>query len=656
MANFGPFYDRKTITFGSDGTGVHLIRGKNGSGKSSIQRSVLWCLYGEVKDRNGRTIPPTSLLNKTAFERDEYDFFVNLTFNHEGKNWIMHRRMRAHSHNEREYINNMKSTLTVDGESVPNPDQTIQRLIPQNVSKFFFFDGEMLGDYEDLLYESVDNGLLRDSIERVLGIPYLKTAKEDIKVVQRKIERQKTQMLRRLGGDSIEQIIHDYEDVGKQIEQEETSLKALEDQASLLETQLIALKHDLMKVESVKKLSVERNQLEADIKAFNAEKDKQLIRLNQETSQLYKVILSSTAKNLVSTLKMKHDKVMAKYDRKQKLLANKDQITKGISDQKCRLCGTVLNEEKLEELKSQLTEINAEIELLTEIPEPNLEFEAYSQSLKKMLNYSEKRETLKEIDEKIIKIDHDLAVSQSRLSGIKDSLIGQNEEEPKRIEIQIRNAENEKGRLRGLIDTQKQNIEEFEKLKSELNQKIASIDQEEIKILTRRTVATEALSKILEKAIAVYREQRKREVEKYATEIFREIKSKGDFDKLQINDQYGLNILTNKGRILDKGELRSAGEEQIVALSLIGSLNKCAKINAPVFMDSPFIRLDVEHSEKVLTFIPRLAEEVTLLVTDKEFRPGDESFLQESIKSDYTVKHINQERGSEIYYTEKGDK
>ena len=74
-----------------------------------------------------------------------------------------------------------------------------------------------------------------------------------------------------------------------------------------------------------------------------------------------------------------------------------------------------------------------------------------------------------------------------------------------------------------------------------------------------------------------------------------------------------------------------------------------------MFMDTPFGRLDIDHSERVLTFIPKLAQEVTLLVTDKEFRSGDEKFLQGSIKSDFTVKHLSQEKGSEIYYTRGGE-
>jgi len=83
------------------------------------------------------------------------------------------------------------------------------------------------------------------------------------------------------------------------------------------------------------------------------------------------------------------------------------------------------------------------------------------------------------------------------------------------------------------------------------------------------------------------------EVEKISTEIFLKIRSKEEFKSLEINENFGLSIITENGSILDKSEWRSAGEEQIVALSLIGALNKCAHINAPLFMDTPFFDMDL---------------------------------------------------------------
>jgi DNA sulfur modification protein DndD len=653
--NFGPFFGAQKIIFNNGGLGVHLIRGRNGSGKTSIQRAILWCLYGSVKDRNGNDIKPTSLLNYTAKKRDIHDFYVNLGFRHEGGTWILHRRMQGKSHSDREYNTHMNLSLTKDGEVITNAAQVIQRIIPSDISRFFFFDGEMLSDYEELLYTDSDTKLLKNSIESVLGIPYLKTSREDVRIVQRMIESQRSKILKRLGGEEYGDIVKQFDEVQENIDQCDKNISAMENQSNKLEADSLSKKRDLTKIDSIKKLSQNRIDLESEIKTLWSERERELDKRSKYTSQLYKKVLSGTAQSLISKLEAMHNRAMGKYDEKQKLLGEKELISKGMAEQKCRTCGTVLNEAKLNDLRYQLKEIDNKIVALTEIPEPNLEFEQYAEVLRKVVSFNEQNELIGKIQERIDEIDYKIAAKNSQLNEIKESLVGQDEEEPKRIEMNIRRIEHEMGRIEGLIATERDNLSGFLKLKSELDQKISSIDQYELNVLVKRIDTTQAIIQILEEAIGEYSKQKKQEVETEATRIFRQIKSKDSFDHLQINDQYGLAIVTKSGAVLDRGEIRSSGEEQTVALSLIGALNKCAKIDVPVFMDTPMGRLDEVISENVLRFIPNLADQVTLLVTGKELRHGDEKFLEGKIMSDFTVKHISEEDGSKIYHTREGD-
>jgi len=156
---------------------------------------------------------------------------------------------------------------------------------------------------------------------------------------------------------------------------------------------------------------------------------------------------------------------------------------------------------------------------------------------------------------------------------------------------------------------------------------------------------------ILEEAISAYRDEQRERVGTIASDIFRELRTKSSFAKLVINDQFGLNIITTDGLKLDRAEWRSAGEEEVVALSLVGALNRGAQIKAPVFMDTPFGRLDTKHGERILTFLPKMSEQVVLLVTDREFRKQDEKFLAGYIKSDHTLIHKGETEGSQIQAT-----
>ncbi|MCL4480193.1 MAG: AAA family ATPase [Candidatus Thermoplasmatota archaeon] len=657
IINFGPFNGRKKITFGKDGYGVHLIRGNTGAGKTSIQRAVLWCLFGKVFDRSGYEIKPTSLLNSSCRDRDLYDFSVNLSFIHEEKQCILFRGIRGRTHTDRDYNSHMKLSLTVDGEAVPNADQYIQRIVPPDVSRFFFFDGEMLSDYEELLTENgVNTNLLRNSIERVLGIPYLKTARDDIKTVERNIEGQIGKLIRRLGGKTYQEMLIEYERVNEDIRFCEGDIKDLEEQLNNLLEDISRKKRDLTKIESVKKLSEERMQLENEISQLRSEKKLKQNELNKTIAQLYKRILMNTATNIIANLTSKHEQKMSKYNSKQRLIAEQIQTEKAISQQKCEMCGTILNPSKKKELETRLEELKIEIEKLTEVPEPNLEYDSYIGTLERMKKSQVDTNSIANIQKDMDTIDNRIATKESKLSEVKESLVGQNEAEPKRIELEIRGDEVERGRLEESIRREKSDLSQFTEIKSQIDQQIASIDQTELKTLTKRKSIANQISQILDRAISVYRNQRKAEVESVATEIFKLIKSKQAFDKLKINDQFGLGIVTESGAILDRAELRSAGEEQIVALSLMGALNRCAKIRAPIFMDTPFGRLDIDHTEKILSYIPKMAEQVVIFVTNKEFRPGDEHFLGGTISSDFTVSYLDQDRGSEITNTIGGRK
>ena len=113
----------------------------------------------------------------------------------------------------------------------------------------------------------------------------------------------------------------------------------------------------------------------------------------------------------------------------------------------------------------------------------------------------------------------------------------------------------------------------------------------------------------------LYRERLKDKVEQDASDVFLRISNEPDYCGLRINENYGLSIIHRGGRTI---EIRSAGYEHIVALSLIGALHKNAPLQGPIIMDSPFGRLDPDHKEKMVAALPSLSEQVILFVYEDE--------------------------------------
>jgi len=650
--NFGPFYGAQEIAFGSGGEGVHVIRGNNGQGKTSIQRAILWCLYGEVRDRKGNPVKPTSLLNRTAYSDDTYDFNVALFLKHDNKNMSIMRKMSASAHKDKKYSEGMELQVVRDGEVLPDGENEIQRLLPREVSRFFFFDGEMLRDYEELLEEDAPSTkVLRDSIEQILGIPILRTAKMDLEEVRHKVELERGRMIRKLGGKEYDDLANDILEVQEGIKTSEQRIKGLEKEIESSDIQIAEEKRKLNSIRFVQELTNKRTLLETTIASLGQQRDGLVKSRKELVSGLYKKVLVPVAENLTSVLDKKHRETMQKYDEKRKLEGIAEQLRQGIQGSVCKTCGTVLNEKNLNNFKVQLQETEQTIRELTQVPEPNLEFYHDTEILKKIIAEGTDRTEFKKLDDEISRIDYEIASRNSKLSEISEKLVGLDVEEPRNLEISIQRIGKEQGRLKGLKEKEEEDLSGLYEVKSDLEQKIRNIPKKELRQLEALITEISRISKVFNDAISEYREQKKSEVEAEATKIFNRLKSKSEFTGLEINDRYGLSITTSIGVVLDRAEWRSAGEEQIVALSLIGALNECSGAKAPVFMDTPFGRLDLTHSKRVMEFLPSLSDQVVLLVTDKELRLGEETALIGKIKTDLTVEHKGEEEGSIIKKT-----
>ncbi|MFQ6060945.1 MAG: AAA family ATPase, partial [Thermoplasmata archaeon] len=320
MLNFGPFYGPHEVEFGNDGNGVHLIRGGTGQGKTSFQRAVLWALYGSVVDRKGAPIPQTSLLNHRARRMDEYKFGVSLFFSHEDTDWVLNRETRATSHKEKRYADGMRLSLVKDGKPIPEPQHEIERILPHEVSRFHFFDGEMLRDYEELLdKDSHAMALLRDSIERVLGVPHLRTARNDLGAVQKGLERERSKLMRSLGDKDLKDLASEINRIIDDIEDKEKTVERLGDGISKLEREISDKKRSLADLKEVGELANERLGVEKEIGVLGAEKEKELTKLQERTKNLYKAVLVPKASNVLSRLKSKSDASLEKFKRKQRV-------------------------------------------------------------------------------------------------------------------------------------------------------------------------------------------------------------------------------------------------------------------------------------------------------------------------------------------------
>jgi DNA sulfur modification protein DndD len=127
----------------------------------------------------------------------------------------------------------------------------------------------------------------------------------------------------------------------------------------------------------------------------------------------------------------------------------------------------------------------------------------------------------------------------------------------------------------------------------------------------------------------------KKRVEENATKVFSSLRTENVVSGLKINENYGLRLMDSKGQVFDH---RGAGVEQIVALSLILGLARSAARPNALVLDTPFARLDVNHRDNILKFIPNESKQVILLIQSAEeiSKKVEDDFMRK-VAREYTI-------------------
>ena len=148
-----------------------------------------------------------------------------------------------------------------------------------------------------------------------------------------------------------------------------------------------------------------------------------------------------------------------------------------------------------------------------------------------------------------------------------------------------------------------------------------------------------ALDRIFTRSIDQLRDDLKSRVEQLASSAFKSMTTQEKYSGLRINNNYGLSIVDENG---DEVTVRSAGAEQIVALSLIDGLSRAGRAAGPVVMDTPFGRLDPRHRANILKYLPTTANQLILLVHEGEISmSADMSDIGKRVGLVYEIKEVN---------------
>ena len=141
---------------------------------------------------------------------------------------------------------------------------------------------------------------------------------------------------------------------------------------------------------------------------------------------------------------------------------------------------------------------------------------------------------------------------------------------------------------------------------------------------------------------------RRSELEQLIVESFRTLIRKPDLvERIVINAETMALTLYGPGDLTLSPAKLSAGERQLLAVSILWGLAKASGLIAPVVIDTPLGRLDGKHRDYLVErYFPKAGRQVVLLSTDKEITRKYSDAMDDAVSRRYLISYDPQSRSS----------
>ena len=614
---------------------ITIFHGSMSAGKTTIMNAINWCLYNEethfINEGEGKPLVNQKKLNETALGKS-ITTEVELIFSDEkGPRYKILRGLIGYRKTvQRNKIFNSLANGLVDAgfefeteqrfsyidsdsndwEHIEEPDRVefqVQRHIPQDLSNFIFFNGEML----DKFFSSLQSENIKIGIERVSGLDILKNAKKNLTKLE-SIYRKKASSNRT---DTVSSELK----LERITELRQKELEKLE-QVNL---QLQPLKREKIEINGVLSKYPEAviNELQEKLVKTEALIQSKNLLLERNRIDQRKYLIDKFAKMLLSKPIQSCLRILSNAEREGIIPPPIEyNFLQGIISNKRCICGRNFLENssekhELEKLLLKLfdSEIASESHQGKLFVSNDLLINISKSTIIEELDLfrNQRRKIEEEIEgEKGSKIQTLKILQQYPIEEIRKK--GKLLEE---LDIKIQDLENE-------IYLSNQNIEKYDNAIKDTKSIIdeATREDENSRIWNTRKELTVKLIEYIDKLYQDTLDEIRLSVEKHTNQIFAKLISRRwQLDRIEISQEYKIKVLDKEG--VNNLRTLSAGQTLYLSLSFISALRKITSINYPMVIDSPFGKVSgnerIWAAQDIPTFLPNT--QITFLVTDTEY-------------------------------------
>lgn len=210
---------------------------------------------------------------------------------------------------------------------------------------------------------------------------------------------------------------------------------------------------------------------------------------------------------------------------------------------------------------------------------------------------------------------------------------GQNElvQQLKETNIEISKIDDERGPAQATYEVQ---LLAYNKLKKEIERLQDEIDNNSPNL--QKSQRAKKVMEAIEKIKNTLLERKVQSLSQAATEINRRLAHDERIHRIEINQNGNLRLFAKNGEEISL--VISAGQMQILIMSLVAALAKVTQYDAPMVIDTPLARLDDAHREALFEHWTGLRQQVILLSQDAEITGEIKKRLETNLSRSYLIR------------------
>ncbi len=622
LENFRQYFDRHRLEFAKDSKrNVTVIHGVNGAGKTALFYAINWCLYGTEYLGNVGELMSKEAISR-ASEGECVDMSVEIAFLHEGEHYIAKRFRRgkkmfdgsAYSDEEDEFT---LGYLRGDGqyERIKNPIVTINAILPANVRTYFLFDGEKIDDFAKP--ESAKQ--VKDAIYLVFKLETLDRGRKHLEAIASDYRKE----LKRNASGELSELVSKDEKVRADLaenEQREIEIKELRD--SVLQ-KISDIDQRLRESQHARLLQQKRESIERELAQRRLDLEDITNSVRDASMYAYFSLTMPIIDKSLAILEEKRKRGEIPSNIRQRFVQDL------LSQMKC-ICGRPFLEDSAEHHRLLSLIQN---KLPDSLGDEVLELSATLHGFENRKDTQSS--TIKQLMQRRVSLIDQIRDLEAEESDLKYQLKDSPLEEVRNLEMQRQDFLADRDSYSNELGRINERIRKLNEEKASLEKALIKARKNEAKekLLSAKLYLAQQAADEIKNRYQGYANDMRLKIEAKTKEIFQRLIWKDSTFDVTLDENFNLDVFDRYNKQA-RPEL-SAGERQVLSLAFITAMSRVSEEEAPLVMDTPFGRLSAKPRSNITANLPKLADQLVLLVTDEELHGEARTNLNPYIGAEY---------------------